>query len=92
MECLKLSLIKFYGQYGDLIRQYEVFLSQMIHDILGHDHIHSDTFHWSDIWLPCYLVIELDLINDFDLITEFQEVSIEHLQRVQHANREHLLL
>ena len=36
MECLKSSLRKI---YGDLIKHYEVSLSQMLHDILGHDHI-----------------------------------------------------
>ena len=39
MKRLKSSLRKFYGRYGDLIKQYEVSLSQMLHDILGHDHI-----------------------------------------------------
>ena len=39
MERLKSSLRKFYGRYGDLIKHYEVFLSQMLHDILGHDRI-----------------------------------------------------
>ena len=39
MERLKSSLMKFYGRYGDLIKNYEVSLSQMLHDILGHDHI-----------------------------------------------------
>ena len=38
-ERLKSSLRKFYGRYGDLIKHYEVLLSQMLHDILGHDHI-----------------------------------------------------
>ena len=38
-ERLKSSLRKFYGQYGDLIKHYEVPLSQMLHDILGHDHL-----------------------------------------------------
>ena len=38
-ERLKSSLGKFYGRYGDLIKHYEVHLSQMLHDILGHDHI-----------------------------------------------------
>ena len=38
-ERLKSSLRKFYGRYGDLIKHYEVSLSQMLHDILGHDHI-----------------------------------------------------
>ena len=39
MERLKSSLRKFYGRYGDLIKHYAVSLSQMLHDILGHDHI-----------------------------------------------------
>ena len=39
MERLKSSLRKFYGRHGDLIKHYEVSLSQMLHDILGHDHI-----------------------------------------------------
>ena len=38
MERLKSSLRTFYGRYGDLIKHYEVSLSQMLHDILGHDH------------------------------------------------------
>ena len=38
-ERLKSSLRKFYGQYGDLIKHYEVPLSKMLHDILGHYHI-----------------------------------------------------
>ena len=43
MERLKSSLRKFYGRYGDLIKHYEVSLSQMLHDILGHDHIQWHT-------------------------------------------------
>ena len=39
MERLKSSLRKFYGRYGDLIKHFEVSLSQMLHDILGHDRI-----------------------------------------------------
>ena len=39
MEHLKSSFRKFYGRYGDLIKYYEVSLSQMLHDILGHYHI-----------------------------------------------------
>ena len=38
-ERLKSSLRKFYGQYGDLTKQYEVPLSRMLHDILDDDHI-----------------------------------------------------
>ena len=33
-ERLKSSLRKFYGRYGDLIKQYDVSLSQMLNDIL----------------------------------------------------------
>ena len=33
-ERLKSSFRKFYGRYGDLIKQYEVSLSQMLNDIL----------------------------------------------------------
>ena len=36
---LKSSFRKFSGRYGDLIKHYEVPLSQILHDILGHDHI-----------------------------------------------------
>ena len=39
MERLKSSLMKFYGRYGDFIKHYEVSLSQMLHAILGHDHV-----------------------------------------------------
>ena len=39
MERLKSSLRKFYDRYGDRIEHYEVSLSQMLHDILGHGHI-----------------------------------------------------
>ena len=38
-ERLKSSLRKFYGRYGDIIKHYEVPLSQMLHDILGHGHL-----------------------------------------------------
>ena len=39
MERLKSSLRKFYCRYGNIIKHYEVSLSQMLHDILGHNHI-----------------------------------------------------
>ena len=39
MERLKSSLRGFYGRYGDLIRHCEVSLPQILHDILGHDHL-----------------------------------------------------
>ena len=38
-ERLKSSLRKFYGRYGDHIKQYEISLSQMLNDILWPDHI-----------------------------------------------------
>ena len=38
-ESLRSSLRKFYGRYGDLIKQYEVPLSRMLHDILDDDHL-----------------------------------------------------
>ena len=38
-ERFKSFLRKFYGRYGDLIKHYEVPLSQMLHDILGHGHL-----------------------------------------------------
>ena len=43
MERLKSSLRKFHGRYGDLIKHYEVSLSQMLPDIRGHDHIQWHT-------------------------------------------------
>ena len=43
MERLKSSLRMFYGRYGDLVKHYEVSVSQMLHDILGHDHIQWHT-------------------------------------------------
>ena len=45
---LKSSLRKFYGRYGDLTKQYEVPLPQMLHDILEDDQ-YIDTLHWWDI-------------------------------------------
>ena len=38
-ERLKSSLRKFYGRYGDIFKYYEVPLSEMLHDILGHGHL-----------------------------------------------------
>ena len=38
-ERLRSSLRKFYGRYGDVIKQYEVPLSRMLHDILDDDHL-----------------------------------------------------
>ena len=84
-ERLKSSLRKFYGRYGDLPKQYQVPLSRMLHDILDDDHI-----QWHPPLLGHYT--NLDLITEFDLLTLLCNVSIEHMQRVRHANRGRLLL
>ena len=94
---LKSFLRKFYGRYGDHFKPYEVPLSQMLNDILGHfactvTQINSDTLHWSDISLNRDFVTEPDFITVFDVITLFRGVSIGHLQRVWLANRGLLLL
>ena len=76
---LKSSLWKFYGRYGDLIKQYEVSLSQMLNDILWPDHIQ---------WQPP----SDQTLYRTRPFTEFWVVSIEHLRRVWHADRGRLLL
>ena len=78
-ERLKSSLRKFYGRYGDLIKQYEVSLSQMWNDILWPHHIQ---------WQP---PTDQPLYRTRPF-TEFCEVSIDHLRRVWHADRGRLLL
>ena len=78
-ERLKSSLRKFYARYGDLIKQYEVSLSQMLNDILWPDHMQ---------WQP---PTDQTLYRTRPL-TEFWVVSIEHLWRVWHADRGRLLL
>ena len=78
-ERLKSSLRKFYGRYGDLIKQYEVSLSQMFNDILWPDHR-----QWQ-------YPIDQTLYRARPF-TEFWVVSIEHLRRVWHADRGRLLL
>ena len=78
-ERLKSSLRKCYGLYGDLIKQYEVSLSQMLNDILWPDHIQ---------WQP---PTDQTLYRTRPL-TEFWVVSIEHLRRVWHVDRGRLLL
>ena len=52
-ERLRSSLRKFYGRYGDLIKQYEVPLSRMLHDILDDDHLqwHPPLIrHYTNFW------------------------------------------
>ena len=78
-ESLKSSLRKFYGRYGDLIKQYKVSLTQMLNDILWTDHIQWQTPTDQTLYRT-------------RLFTEFWVVSIEHLRRVWHADRGRLLL
>ena len=50
---LKSSLRKFYGRYWDVIKHYEVPLSQMLHDILGYGHLqwHPQLIkHYTHFW------------------------------------------
>ena len=60
-ERLRSSLRKFYGRYGDLIKQYEVPLSRMLHDILDNDHL-----QWQPLLIRHYINSDLDLITEFD--------------------------
>ena len=90
MERLKSSLRKFYGRYGDLIKHYEVSLSQTLHDILGHDHIpwHPQLIrHYTN--LRTYYRTGLN--TDFTLLPYFGDFH-RTLQRVRLANRGRLLL
>ena len=60
------SLKKFYGRYGDLIKQYEVPLSRMLNDIPKPDHIQ---------WHPpfySYFTPNHDLITELDLLPNYK--------------------
>ena len=54
--------------------------------------IHGDTLHRSDITLTHDLVARLDLVFDFDILFEFREDSIAHLQQTLHDHTILLLL
>ena len=93
-ERLRSSLRKFYGRYGDLIKQYEVPLSRILHDILDDDHLqwHLPLFRHYTIFWPYYWSGPHYRIW---LFTKLREVSIEHLPGMpgmRHANRGRLLL
>ena len=77
MERLKSSLRKFYGRYGDLIKHYEVSLSQMLHDILGHDRIqwHPQLIRHNTNLRTYY---RTGLYYQFWPYYQILEVSIEH--------------
>ena len=54
-ECLKLSLGKFNGRYGDLILQYEVSLSRMLNAILTlYQHCHPNRSDFLPVSQPWY--------------------------------------
>ena len=63
-ERLRSSLRKFYNRYGDLIKQYEIPLSRMLHDILE-----DDNLQWHPPLIGHY--DNVDPIIDLDLLTEF---------------------
>ena len=77
-ELLKSSLRKFYGRFGDLIKQYEVSLSQILNDILWPDHNQWQRRTDQTLYRTRHF-------------TEFWVVSLEHLRRVWHADRGRLL-
>ena len=54
--------------------------------------LYSDSLHRSGISLNHDLVTELDLISDFDLITKYWEVSIEHFAMGVASKRKKLTL
>ena len=74
-ERLRSSLMKFYGRYGDLIKQYEIPLSRMLHDILGDYHI-----QWHPKLIRHYtnddIVTDLDLITEFDFLPNCERLSL----------------
>ena len=76
MERLKSSLRKFYGRYGDLIK-HDVSLSQMLYDILGHDHI-----QWNPQLIRHYTNLRTykrtGLYYRFWPYYQISEVSMEH--------------
>ena len=75
IERLKSFLRKFYGRYGEFIKNYEVSLSEMLHDILGHVHIQWHTQlirHYTNLrtyyrtglyyrFLPYYQILEVSI-------------------------------
>ena len=71
----KIKTKKFYGQYGDLVEQYDGSLSRMLNYILLPDIVQ---------WRPTTKPWPYYRTRPF---TELWEVSIEHLERMWHADR-----
>ena len=83
VERLKSSFRKFYGRYGDLFQQYEVSLSRMLNVNLTLDQLQS--FPNRSDFPPIFMTLKPGLT-----FTELRLVSMEHLQRVLLASKEHL--
>ena len=90
MERLKPSLRKFYCRYGDLIKHYEVSLSQMLLTFWDMT-IYNDTLNWSDITPICEFITEWILIPILTLLSNFGGFH-RTLQRLRLANRGRLHL
>ena len=71
-ERLKSSIRKFYGRYGDLIKQYEFPLSRMLRTTFWMMTIYSDTQHWSGIIPIVDPITYLDLITEFDFLPNYE--------------------
>ena len=71
-ERLKSSLRKFYGRYGDPIKQYEVPLSRMVHDILDDDHMYTVTPSIDNTLHQFLTVTDCALITVFDLLPNWR--------------------
>ena len=85
-ECLQSSLRKFYGRYGNFFKYNKATLSQVLHDILGHDHIQwypPLIRHFTNSW-PYYRTGSYCRFWRYYLIPSG---SIGHLQRMCLANR-----
>ena len=82
----KSCLEKLCGRNRDLLKQYYVPFSQMLHDIMDDDHVqwHPPLIRHYNILRPCYRILHYNWIW---FNSQIWEVFIERLQRVVHANR-----
>ena len=90
-EGLKSSLRKFCGRYGDPIKHYEVPLSQILQDILGHGHLqwHPQLIrHYTNLWTYYRTGPYYRFWPYYQTWGDFHRT----LQRVRLANRRRLLL
>ena len=73
-ECTKSSHRNFNDRYGDLIKQCEVRLSILFHDILGHEHMKCHP-PCSDVTLTYDLVTEMNFVTESDFLWELKTKS-----------------